>query len=426
MEEDKTIKIVKVRGVLEFHNFGNSTLATYDYKDESMTLDGKPVRDLAKIFKRKKRISDDYYNSGYISNLKQYINSIEDEKLKEFFLYVKKENKLIKNFDTLISVSQNYTNQLAWFNFGITHISSKYHSANISPSHIDKRCRTIMTKLKVTRFDITFSHLANKCPEETYNKCSSCKSGMGSCDLNKEHAIFINGVVYAYEKGIITTPTEFIDFLDMYSHDKYKELVDTYNYEYKSLLNYTYNYLCKYESMNERESFSWLRDYYRIAKDISVMNNVKPEKYPKMLKSKHDILMNLRNSMKREIDEKKFALALYPELSFESKKKSVKYVITTPTTGKDLVLEGSKLGHCVGDYIADIADKKTKIVFMRLKESPEVPLVTVEVKSIIGENGIVGNITQALGTGNRYTTPEEKTFLQLYAKEMKLGFRVEN
>lgn len=211
-----------------------------------------------------------------------------------------------------------------------------------------------------------------------------------------------------------------IDSLDMNNDDKirvlnnlainsehyYNELVD-FGYDTKSLINYLINYLEPFENCNVGEGLRYLRDYYRMSSAIG--RNIK--KYPKYLKSMHDIIEANYKSHKKEYDIKLFESLAKPELEH----KGVKYIVTIPQNPKDIVSEGTSLNHCVSSYVDRILERKTYIFFLREKNSPEDSLVTLELKD--------DTITQAKGAYNRALIKEERDFLQTYckAKNLMLG-----
>jgi hypothetical protein len=124
--------------------------------------------------------------------------------------------------------------------------------------------------------------------------------------------------------------------------------------------------------------------------------------------------MNYNMLTNDERTRKEFALSIgknsYQNLAFEHKKEP--FLIVLPTESQDLVKEGNQLSHCVASYVKDVNSDRCKIVFLRDKEEPEKPLVTIEVRGM--------NIRQARGFGNRTVTPEQKEFIQKWAEEKNL------
>lgn len=67
----------------------------------------------------------------------------------------------------------------------------------------------------------------------------------------------------------------------------------------------------------------------------------------------------------------------YEDIVYENEK----YTIIMPTSGNDIVNEGSRMHHCVGGYIDSIIDGRCFILFMRKKENPLKEYVTIEIRN---------------------------------------------
>ena len=80
--------------------------------------------------------------------------------------------------------------------------------------------------------------------------------------------------------------------------------------------------------------------------------------------------------------------------------------------------EGRKLKHCCGRYVDDVAKKKAFVLFLRKKESPETPYLSIEVLPD-------RRVRQVRGLNDTYVSalPEYKDvnlFLAYWAKAKKL------
>ena len=51
-----------------------------------------------------------------------------------------------------------------------------------------------------------------------------------------------------------------------------------------------------------------------------------------------------------------------------------------PRSVDDFINEGKVLHHCIAQYVSNYVDKQCDIYFVRQKETPEEPFVTVEIK----------------------------------------------
>lgn len=185
-------------------------------------------------------------------------------------------------------------------------------------------------------------------------------------------------------------------------------MVGEYNYDLKSLLGYICNYLMPFEGLEFQESLTLLSDYYRMGSRIGR----KIKKYPKYLKSMHDIIKSNYNAYKKEYDEQLFQQLMKKELEH----KGDKFCIIIPKSSKDIISEGTSLNHCVGSYVKKILDEKTYIFFLRLKKKPEESLVTLEF--------IEGAITQAKGSYNRAIDEKERKYLESFCRIKKLKLEV--
>lgn len=114
--------------------------------------------------------------------------------------------------------------------------------------------------------------------------------------------------------------------------------------------------------------------------------SIDKNRYPHNFKHWHDIRTDEYNTAKALKDEQerkelynKFAAVARKYLGLEYDKKSV-YIAIIPQKPSDLVNEGELLHHCVGrmGYDQKFAREETLIFFIRAKEQPDVPLVTVE------------------------------------------------
>ena len=127
------------------------------------------------------------------------------------------------------------------------------------------------------------------------------------------------------------------------------------------------------------------RDYLRaidyLGLDFSDTKNLFPKEFRRM----HDLRSHQYASKmakdKKEAREKlaKDFISKNQELRFLESKRGT-YLILLPNTIEDLVNEGDKLHHCVGEmgYDSKVANGFSIIAFVREKEKPGIPFVTVE------------------------------------------------
>jgi hypothetical protein len=172
------------------------------------------------------------------------------------------------------------------------------------------------------------------------------------------------------------------------------EEFDTQSNTYFSTYNYTV--------------VSYLRDYARMAQQV--YGDVY-DKYPERLMQAHNDATALYAVRKQEIDAKAFEETIDKTLEWKNKD----FVVLYPKSSNEVIEEGKKLRHCVGSYIQSVIQNECKIVFLRQKDAPEKPFVTIEISG--------GNIRQARGVGNSNPIYDARMALKDYAKAKKLLYR---
>lgn len=188
-----------------------------------------------------------------------------------------------------------------------------------------------------------------------------------------------------------------------------------YNLDFNTFINWLC-YLTEAEAISiyfgsrySREEFL-LKEYEDYLRMQEEMYGKVREKYPENWLTEHHKMIATYNGWKK-LHENDIILQHSKNLEpilYSNKK----YTVIAPHSSSDVVDEGYQLGHCVGSYVKDIVEGNTNIVFMRYKETPTESLVTVEIKN--------GNICQYRGKGNRNVTPEEREFLEEWAKAKHL------
>lgn len=87
-------------------------------------------------------------------------------------------------------------------------------------------------------------------------------------------------------------------------------------------------------------------------------------------------------------------------------------LITAPNAGREITYEGQAMNHCVGGYVSSVAAGKTVILFIRKKEEPQKPFITMEVRD--------NRITQVRGFGNQNPPENVNLFVEKYKEVKKL------
>lgn len=189
------------------------------------------------------------------------------------------------------------------------------------------------------------------------------------------------------------------------AYQEFQELKE-FNYDIKSVITNIINYYSVYENLDFKEAVRYLKDYGSMNTQMKVKHF---KKYPRFLRSNHDIIVAEYRSYKKEYSEELFLSKIKSEFEFKSKN----FLVVNPKSIQDLKDEGEQLSHCVGSYIDRIIDGKTNILFMRKVENKS--LITLEVRN--------NTIIQAKGYGNRMPTKEEEELIRTYANEKELLVR---
>ena len=136
----------------------------------------------------------------------------------------------------------------------------------------------------------------------------------------------------------------------------------------------------------QNTNFYSYRDYLDACQYLGLDMDEEKNRYPHDFKRWHDIRIDEYRSAKALKDEQerkefydRFAAVASKYLGLEYDKKSV-YIAIIAQKPSDLTREGELLHHCVGrmGYDQKFAREESLIFFIRTKEEPEKPLVTVE------------------------------------------------
>ena len=127
-------------------------------------------------------------------------------------------------------------------------------------------------------------------------------------------------------------------------------------------------------------------DYFKACNYLGLDMRMDKNRYPHDFKRWHDIRIDEYNTAKamKDAEERKalyekFATVASKYLGLEYDKKSI-YIAVIAQNPSDLIREGELLHHCVGrmGYDQKFAREESLIFFIRTKEQPNVPFVTVE------------------------------------------------
>ena len=164
----------------------------------------------------------------------------------------------------------------------------------------------------------------------------------------------------------------------------YSSVEKTLNYIKKQLVVYkNKSTLIWYERadidrITHRIISDW-RDYLFMCGDLG--RDIKNEfvLFPKNLYEAHELIIIDYARMKDEIKNKKIE-ALTDTLNVLYAFNYNDLFIRAPRNAKEIQNEGDCLHHCVASYIDRMGNGETSILFMRKKDNPEKPYITLEVK----------------------------------------------
>ena len=188
-------------------------------------------------------------------------------------------------------------------------------------------------------------------------------------------------MLYAYKNNISIALSQKLDM-------KTKELQEDYNFRNKiskiiakdEVITFI-NYLEKQET-----DCSTYADYLRACEKLNLDMTIDKNKYPKDFKKWHDIRIDQYHTLKAIEDEEK-RKELYEKFEKVANKylpmqrvMNEDFVVIIAKSPADLIKEGEILNHCVGrmNYDQKFAREESLIFFVRDKNNPQKPFVTVE------------------------------------------------
>ena len=183
---------------------------------------------------------------------------------------------------------------------------------------------------------------------------------------------------YKTGKPFAVVQEEKREIYDLLHETGYKEVKGAY--KGKMLLKFA-----RYVSKNKISLYSY-GDYYEACKKLEIDMTLDKNAFPKNFKRWHDIRIDEYNSAKAEIDKKEreklyndFLDIANKYLPLQHKKRSA-FIVVIAKSPAELIKEGSILHHCVGkmNYDQKFIREESLIFFIRNKQEPEIPYVTVE------------------------------------------------
>lgn len=124
-------------------------------------------------------------------------------------------------------------------------------------------------------------------------------------------------------------------------------------------------------------------DYIRQCKVLEYDTHDTAVTMPKDLARAHERLTGLIKIKVNEEKQKEYEKTLKKRLKLEYTSCDGRYQILVPKAVQEIIDEGKRLGHCVGEYADEHIKGVLTILFLRTAEKPNVPYYTMEV----GNNG---------------------------------------
>ena len=368
------MKCIKEGSVLIFEN-NNKDMVSYDLKDGKMYKKYK-IGKYAGKFMQVQTINNFFIGHDLFDI------EFADEKYQKFINKIAKINHKCSNIGTFLNrLKQNAHLE----NYVLLNLN--FHHSIRKPTSIYKK--DILKILKKYSIHISCSF------EETYNSNPNLISNiLRHLDRNySENEKFIKDIIK--------------DMNSYWVMDYFLTLIINYKYEYKRLIDVLY-YYNQNEVLSINRALSCLKDYARMQSAITK----KYKKYPKYLKTMHDIVVSNYNTFKKAYSEEIFKKRINLDLEYKNKNFSILY----PKSTKEIKQEGINLNHCVASYIERVVEGKTHILFLRANDDLEESLVTIEVYQ--------ETLSQAQGEYSRNINNSEKEFLEKYCKVKNLKFKV--
>ena len=235
---------------------------------------------------------------------------------------------------------------------------------------------------------------------------------------------------YGYNEAMFFAETLLLSGVDQYSSAKerrwdyggygvdiemrgFLQLLDEpYSLNLRRLIEYVF-YDAYSQGINRIDESFWKTYEDYLSMQIKIFGNIRL-KYPKSLKTEHDIMALKVNMAEIVAKCENFAerSAEVAELAYSGGT----YSIVVPETPQQVADEGINLSHCVGGYIDRIINGDCHILFLRKSRTPDQSLVTLQLCR--------GRINQAEGNHRRRISEEERKFLKYWGREKQIQITV--
>lgn len=358
----KTLSVHKEGPVLVFERIPQGGTISYNFATKTAYgLNGQPVKDIRNQL------------AGY--SVQDMIDGCEDARYGNFIKFIRdaqaSSGVRVSNIGTILSYVPEYSKFEQYFSAGLKKVAVNvgfYNFANV-PTNAIRICR---------EHDLTLNRV-----------------------FIKGYKDDPNGYTLAFSLPYVSLrPTDVYKLLTEYSYISGEtrlyipEFIKKYGYTMKSFMLYI-DRLVTYEALDPWDAFRILRDTCSMTSAISQ----KFERYPRYLKTTHDIVMRNYQRMKKNFNEEMFARRVKEDME-----KSIgAYAFIYPRTTQSIKDEAVQQNNCVAAYIDKVIDGECDVLFMRNKNDLEHSLVTLEV--------VGGKIVQAKQAYNNDVTPQQKAVI---------------
>lgn len=173
----------------------------------------------------------------------------------------------------------------------------------------------------------------------------------------------------------------------------------------------TINYVNEF---SDNFPFSEYNDYLRMAEEMGCQMERNRVLFPKDLHEAHDHMLNHYQEVKdKEVNE---GIEKTAKKLMKYKFNSDGLFIVPAMNNKELINESRVLDHCVRTYASRVSKGETGILFIRKKEEPETPFVTLELKG--------KRVVQVRGYKNNVHNPLDQSVID-FVHKWEQEFRLE-
>lgn len=291
------------------------------------------------------------------------INSFEDERYRLFLNKVyDSESRARRGYGRQLSVNiflraiNTYSNYEQFYSAGLKKVNLK--NKNITIGEVPKRLIKICKEEDITLNDNIIT--LYKSSKEVIDIIYEAKDDLLYLTL----ADFVgdtssNGSYYYYRFSSI------IETILM--------MVNKFGYNGKSLVKYIDKVMYFEAVPSIRDVLTLLSDYAEMSSKMSS----KYEKYPKYLKTTHDIVVRNFNRFKQEFNESEFGRVYEKYKELECEIDGFSFIL--PKSTQDIKDEAVQQSNCVASYIDSVIEGRNLIMFMRDSKTKELSYITLQI-----------------------------------------------